>query len=90
MTALQTALTVLGVILLVLGLPRIIKKHHRAPAPAPVGLFLNSRLRNWFQPLDKIIKRSGIEKDMVVLDLGCGSGALTTLAARAVGEQGMV
>ena len=90
MTALQTALTVLGAILLVLGLPRIIKKYHRAPAPAPVGFFLNSRLRNWLQPLDKVIERSGIKRDMIVLDLGCGSGALTTLASRVVGQQGKV
>lgn len=90
MTALQTALTVLGAILLVLGLPRIIKKHHRTPAPAPVGFFLNSQLRNWLQPLDKVIERSGIKQRITVLDLGCGSGALTTLAARAVGERGKV
>ncbi|MBM4433223.1 MAG: methyltransferase domain-containing protein [Chloroflexi bacterium] len=90
MTALQTALTVVGAILLVLGLPRIIKKHHRSPAPAPVGFFLNSRLRDWLQPLDRVSERSGVERRMIVLDLGCGSGALTTLVARVVGEQGKV
>jgi len=42
------------------------------------------------QSPDKIIERSGIERGMTVLDLGCGSGAFTTLLSRGVGEQGKV
>ena len=42
------------------------------------------------QPPDKLIDRSGIKQGMTVLDLGCGSGAFTTFAARAIGEHGKV
>jgi len=47
-------------------------------------------VRRWVQPPDKIIERSGIRQGMTVLDLGCGSGAFTTLLARAVGALGKV
>ena len=81
---------ILGAIFLFLGLPRIIDKRHRSPAPPFVGRFLDSSIRRWVQPPDKIIERSGIKQGMTVLDLGCGSGAFTTLLARAVGEPGKV
>ena len=76
--------------LLVIGLPRIIDKHYRSPVPPFVGRFLDSSIRRWVQPPDKVIERSGIKRGMNVLDLGCGSGAFTTLLARVVGEQGKV
>lgn len=40
------------------------------------------------QPPDTLIQRSGIKKEMHVLEVGCGSGAFTTSAARAVGKKG--
>ena len=81
---------VLGAIFLSLGLPRIIDKRRRSPSLPFVGRFLDSGIRRWVQPPDKTIERSGIKQGMTVLDLGCGSGAFTTLLARVVGEQGKV
>ncbi len=86
MTTLKIILIVLGVVVLL----RVIEKLYPVPAPASIGRFLDSSLRRWFQPPDKIIERSGIKPGMTVMDLGCGSGAFTTFVARAVGEQGKV
>lgn len=81
---------VLGALFLTIGLPRIIDNRHRSPARPIVGRILDSGLRRWVQPPNKIIKRSGIKPGMNIIDLGCGSGAFTPLLARAVGEQGKV
>lgn len=86
----QATLIILGALFLSLGLPRIIDKYRRSPAPPFLGRILDSGIRRWVQPPDKIIERSSIKQGMTVLDLGCGSGAFTTLLARAVGEQGRV
>jgi len=69
---------------------RAIRKLYRFPAPAFIGRFLDSDLRRWRQPPGKLIERSGIKPGMMVMDLGCGSGAFTPFVARAVGEQGKV
>ncbi len=90
MTAVKVILIVLGAILLWLVLIRIIRKLWHFPAPAFIGRFLDSDLRRWRQPPDKLIERSGIKQGMTVMDLGCGSGAFTLFVARAVGEQGKV
>jgi len=63
-------------IVLYLALLRIIRKLYHFPAPAFIGRFLDSNVRRWLQPPDKIIERSGIKPGMTVLDLGCGSGML--------------
>lgn len=81
---------VLGAIFSSLALLRIIDKRHRSPVPPFVGRFLDSGMRRWIQPPDKVIERSSIKQGMTVLDLGCGSGAFTTLLASVVGEQGKV
>jgi SAM-dependent methyltransferase len=81
---------VMGAIFLTLALLRIIDKRHRSPVPSFVGWFLNSKVRYWVQTPDTVIRRSGVEQSMTVLDLGCGSGAFTTLLARKVGHQGRV
>jgi len=90
MTALKVILIVLGAILLYQVLIRIIRKLYHFPAPAFIGRFLDSDIRRWLQPPDKLIERSGIKEGMTVLDLGCGSGAFTPFVARVVGEQGKV
>ncbi len=90
MTALKVILIVLGAFLLYQVLIRINRKFHHFPAPAFIGRFLDSDLRRWLQPPDKMIERSGIKPGMTVLDLGCGSGAFTTFMARKVGEEGKV
>ena len=90
MTALKVILIVLGAFLLCQVLIRIVRKLYHFPAPAFIGRFLDSDVRRWLQPPDKLIERSGTKQGMTVLDLGCGSGAFTTFVARAVGEQGKV
>ena len=90
MTALKIIGIVLGAFLLYQALIRIIRKSYHFPAPAFIGRFLDSNIRRRLQPPDKLIERSGIKQGMTVLDLGCGSGAFTTFAARAVGGQGKV
>ena len=90
MAALKVILIVLGAIASYLVLLRVIRKLHPFPVPAFIGRFLDSDLRRWRQPPDKLIERSGIKQGMTVLDLGCGSGAFTPFVARAVGEEGKV
>lgn len=69
---------------------RIIRKFIHSPAPAFMGRILDSNLRRKIQSPEKVIQRSGIQKGMQVLEVGCGSGALTTFVARAVGKKGNV
>ncbi len=88
----KIALAILALLLTFQVLARLAKKvfHAAFPAPAFIGRFLNSRFRRMMQPPDKVLRDSGVQADMSVLDLGCGSGALTTFLARAVGEAGCV
>jgi ubiquinone/menaquinone biosynthesis C-methylase UbiE len=69
---------------------RLLKKAHRAPAPPFIAWFLDSPARKALQPPERLIVRSGIAEGMTVLEIGCGSGAHTTTAARTVGRSGMV
>ncbi len=90
MTTLKIILIVLGAFFLYQVLIRIIRKSYHFPAPAFIGRFLDSDLRRWVQPPGKLIEHSGIKSGMMVMDLGCGSGAFTPFVARVVGEQGKV
>lgn len=92
MTALKVTIKVLASFRLFLFLIvfRIVNKLWHFPAPAFIGPFLDSDLRRRLQPPAKVIERSGIKHGMTLLELGCGSGAFTTFAAKAVGEQGKV
>jgi len=88
---------VIKIILMILGLfaiyqvvMRVFRKLYHFPVPAFMGRFLDSELRKKLQPPDKVIERSGTKEGMRVLEVGCGSGAFTTLVARAVGERGKV
>ena len=69
---------------------RVGRKLFHFPAPAFIGRFLDSDYRRKLQPPDKIIKRSGIEPGMKVLEIGCGSGAFTTFIARVLENKGEV
>ena len=69
---------------------RILRQFLHFPAPSFVGYFLDSNLRRRMQPPELLIQRSGIEKNMTILEIGCGSGSYTTYAARKVGNKGKV
>ena len=86
----EAILIALGALIFFLTLFRVYRKLHHTPAPPLLGRFLDSDQRRRFQPADKLIQRSGIRSGMTVVDLGCGSGAYTAFAARAVGERGKV
>ena len=52
------------------------------------GFFLDDTVRRtWYNP-EKILKEIGLPKDTVFIDVGCGDGFFTLLAAQALGEQG--
>jgi ubiquinone/menaquinone biosynthesis C-methylase UbiE len=69
-------------------LARLLRRLVPLPAPPIVGRLLDSDVRRRLQPPEHVIQRGGIRPGMRVLELGCGSGAYTTLVARAVGPTG--
>src|SRR4030042_2102369 len=83
-------LGIIAFMLLWLTLAKPVKRFFKIPAPAFTGKFLDSNFRRWMQSPDKIVQRSGIREGMQVLEIGCGSGAFTTVVARAVGRDGRV
>jgi ubiquinone/menaquinone biosynthesis C-methylase UbiE len=90
---LRTLLIILGtvagylVFMVLIGV-RILRRFVHFPAPFFVGYFLDSDLRRRMQPPDDLLRRSGVGRNMSVLEIGCGSGGYTTFAAREVGDQG--
>jgi ubiquinone/menaquinone biosynthesis C-methylase UbiE len=86
----EIVLIIIGIFVLWQVIIRIFRKTFHFPAPAFIGYFLDSGLRKKMQPPDKVVQRSGIKKSMKVLEVGCGSGAFTIHAARAVGKNGKV
>jgi ubiquinone/menaquinone biosynthesis C-methylase UbiE len=82
--------SIVGLFILYQIIIRILRRFIHFPAPAVIGRFLDSDLRRKLQSPDVIIKRSGIEKNMKILEIGCGSGAFTTYVARVVGKQGEI
>jgi ubiquinone/menaquinone biosynthesis C-methylase UbiE len=83
-------LAILAFAILWLSLAKLVRKMFRFPAPAFIGRLLDSGYRRRIQPPAQLIERSGIRKDMHVLDLGCGSGAFTPSIAGTVGEKGKI
>jgi ubiquinone/menaquinone biosynthesis C-methylase UbiE len=69
---------------------RLARRWIHVPVPAFLGPFLDSRIRRWMQPPERVIARSGLRPGMRILEIGCGSGAYTVLAARTVGPRGEV
>jgi ubiquinone/menaquinone biosynthesis C-methylase UbiE len=45
--------------------------------------------REWYDP-DEILKNAGLTKGMVFMDIGCGEGFFSILAAKIVGKTGIV
>ncbi len=87
---LRTFLFVLGIFLIYQILIRIVRRIFPFPAPAFIGIFLDSNYRRKLQPPDGVIEGSGIKTGQRVLEIGCGSGGFTTFVARAVGPTGQV
>lgn len=81
---------ILGGLIAWLAFIRIIRKLFHFPAPALIGIFLDSDLRRSMQPAEDFLRGAGIQPGMHVLEIGCGSGAYTTFVARAVGPEGKV
>jgi ubiquinone/menaquinone biosynthesis C-methylase UbiE len=69
---------------------RLFRKIVHFPAPAFMGPLFDSALRRKIHPPELVVKRSGIKEGMRVLEVGCGSGAITTYVARTVGLKGEV
>ena len=83
-------LYIIGIFLVYQILFRLIRKTIPFPAPAFIGIFLDSDYRRKLQPPVGIIEGSGIKTGQRVLEIGCGSGGFTTFVARAIGPTGHV
>ena len=80
-------------LLICLTLPVRLAKRIRRFQPPPFASSIETRilesdLRGKLWPVEEIIERSGIEKGMTVLELGCGPGVHTIEFAKALGEKG--
>ena len=83
-------LYIVGAVLVFLLLLRIVRKYYKFPAPAFFGRLVDSRWRIGLQRPEQIIDRSGIKRNMRVMEIGCGPGTYTLAVARAVGPEGEV
>ena len=81
---------ILGIFILWEIIFRTARKTFPSPAPSFLGYFLDSKFRKLIQPPDKVIERTGIKEGMRVLEIGCGSGTFTVLAARKLGRSGEI
>jgi ubiquinone/menaquinone biosynthesis C-methylase UbiE len=86
----KTILIILILVFIYQVVVRIMARIIELPAPSFLGPVFDSELRRKLQSPEVLMRRCGVKKDMVVLDLGCGGGAFTTFAARIVGEKGKV
>ena len=86
----QYVLVILGIFVFYQLILRLTRRYWKFPAPSFIGKFLDSKQRKVMQPPEKIISRSGIDRGMNVLEIGCGSGAFTTDVARAIGNKGIL
>ncbi len=71
-------------------LAKTLRRYIAVPAPAFLGVLLDSRFRKKIQPPRDTVLRSGVKQGLRVVDLGCGSGTFTLEMARQVGEGGEV
>ena len=69
---------------------RLVRRYWHFPAPPIIAPFLTSKARRLLQPTKQVLQRSGIQKGMTVLEIGCGNGAYIPTAARMVGPKGTV
>jgi SAM-dependent methyltransferase len=86
----STVFTILQIFVVYQLLLRLLRRYLKFPAPAFIGRFLDSDVRRRMQPPSLLIERSGVQKGMKILEIGCGSGAYTPFFARSAGEDGQV
>lgn len=87
---LKSARTFLEGFMVFQALLRLLRRYLKFPAPAFIGRFLDSDFRRRMQPPALLVERSGVQKGMSILEIGCGSGAYTPAVARAAGDSGQV
>jgi 2-polyprenyl-3-methyl-5-hydroxy-6-metoxy-1,4-benzoquinol methylase len=84
---LEIVLFIIALFILLQAALRIARKTFHFPAPAFMGPLLDNDFRRAVQPPSEIINRSGIEEGMRVLEVGCGSGAVSrSRASRGASE----
>ena len=54
----------------------------------PAGVIMGSRLRRWLLNPVKTLRGADIQPGQTVLEVGCGTGFFTILAAKLIGDQG--
>ncbi len=84
------ALYLLGAFVLFQVAVRLARRRFSHPAPAWIAPLLGSPTRRLVQPPGAVMDRSGVEKGMKVLEVGCGNGLFSLAAASAVGGDGSV
>jgi len=57
-------------------------EHQHKRFPEILAFTLNSRIRRFLQPPDKLISKLGLRRNDVITDFGCGSGFFTIPLAR--------
>ena len=72
------------------GMFRLFKRFVHFPAPPPVTLFFNSRLRRKMQSPEQVVDWMALEAGWQVVEIGPGGGVFTAEAARQVGPDGRV
>lgn len=86
----KTLHTMIQIFILYQIVLRLLRRYLKFPAPTFIGRLLDSNRRRRMQPPELVVERSGAQKGMNILEIGCGSGAYTPWFARAAGEMGRV
>lgn len=84
------ALYLLGAFVFFQVVVRLARRRFSHPAPAWIAPLLGSPTRRLVQPPRAVMDRSGVEKGMKVLEVGCGNGLFSLAAARTIGGDGSV
>lgn len=58
--------------------------------PPFFSFVIDNKFRNIFENMDKNVKIMGVSNAMKVLEIGCGSGYVTSFLSKAVGTEGSV
>ena len=74
--AIKTITIILGIVFFGQVILRIIKKVFSFSIPLYGGYLLDCSLRKGLQSPNGVINRSGLKKDMKILEVGCGIGRI--------------